>query len=91
MHSAAKARTQNAGNEGQLRPATDDVQAGDVAAELTDTCRIGNEERFHRGDRCLNEGSGGFVEVGNRNRDGLAVDGHGDELRRRGEGLLRIA
>ena len=91
MHAATKARTEHSGNKRQLRTATNDVEAGDVAAELADTGCIRHQKRLHRSDRRFNEGSGGLVEIGDRNRDGLPFDRYGDELRRRGEGLLGVA
>ena len=91
VHTSAKARTEHAGNQRQLRTATNDVEAGDVAAQLANSGCIRHQQGLHGLDRCLDQGSGCLIEVGDGNRHRLTIDGHSDELCRRGEGLLRVA
>ena len=91
VHSAAEARTEDAGDQRQLRTATNHVEAGDVAAQLTNARCVGHQQGFHGLDRRFDQGSGGLVEVRDGNCHGLSVDGYGDELRRGREGLLRVA
>ena len=88
VHAAPEAGAQDARDEGQLGAAADHVEAGDVSAELTDARCVRNQEGLHGLDGRLHQRGRGLVEVCDRDRGGLAVNGNGDELRGGGEGLL---
>ena len=81
MNAPTKTRPQRAGDEGQLRTPTDNVQTGNVAAELRLSGLVAHQQRLHGTHRRLDEGSACVVEVCHRDRDGHGIDGYRDELR----------
>ena len=91
VHASSEAGAQNTGDEGKLRAATHDVQARDIATELSDAGSARHEQGLHGVHGGVDESRCVLVELGNGDRRGLAVDGHGDELRGGSQGLLSAA
>ena len=88
MNAPTETRPQRAGDEGQLRTATDDIQTGDVAAELRLPGLVAHQQRLHGAHRGLDEGSARVVKVCHRDRHGHGIDGYRDELCRWGQVFL---
>src|SRR5260221_3735222 len=68
MDGAAKSLADRSGNDGQAARAADDVDPGDVARVLRAEER---DERLDGFERAFDEGSRPFVELRDRNDDGL--------------------
>ena len=77
---------------GKLRPAADDVEAGDVVRELRRAALVLGQKRLHRGEGRLDERSDQIVEFLDRNRrgGGGARNVHGDVSGLRVQGLLGL-